>query len=235
MENQDLAPYCVRRATRRPGLEGKWDGPAWAHADTLTVRHFHPNSSDHRPLVQVRMVYDSEGVYGIFRVEDQYVLCTHTEYLGHVYEDACVEFFVHPKPDRGYFNFEMNCGGALLLFYIEDPTRLNDPARPDEEFVRSTPVPKPLGSRVRIGHSLPRVVAPEIETPVVWTLEFHIPFSLFETFVGPLGDAAGQEWRANFNKCADACSHPHWGTWAPLGEELNFHQPHRFGPIRFCP
>ncbi|MEW6117215.1 MAG: carbohydrate-binding family 9-like protein, partial [Nitrospirota bacterium] len=41
-----------------------------------------------------------------------------------------------------------------------------------------------------------------------------------------------REWRANFYKCGDATSHPHWASWAPV-EALNFHLPHCFGTICF--
>ncbi|MBO4512195.1 MAG: hypothetical protein J5746_05485, partial [Victivallales bacterium] len=36
-----------------------------------------------------------------------------------------------------------------------------------------------------------------------------------------------QEWTANFYKCADQTSHPHWITWAPL-TVTNYHQPNQF-------
>ena len=48
---------------------------------------------------------------------DQYVRCTHRTYGDPVYRDSCVEFFIQPKPGRGYFNFEFNCGGAFLCNY----------------------------------------------------------------------------------------------------------------------
>ena len=226
--------YVVRKAVGRPGLDGQWDGAAWGGADTLTVGSFHRESSDHHPLTQARMVYDDEGVYGIFRVEDRYVLCTHTEYLSDVSRDACVEFFVEPKPGKGYLNFEMNCGGVMLASYIEDCTRIDDPARPDQTFEKYTRLPWDVASQVAVYHSMPAVVATEIEDPVEWVLEFHIPFSVLETYVGPLGEVAGQRWRANFNKCAEDCSHPHWATWSPIGPELNFHRPDCFAPITFA-
>jgi hypothetical protein len=68
--------------------------------------------------------------------------------------------------------------------------------------------------------------------PTEWLLEFFIPFALLEKYVGPFGHVYNQEWRANFQKCADDTSHPHWASWAPI-DELNFHLPHCFGTIRF--
>jgi hypothetical protein len=50
-----------------------------------------------------------------------------------------------------------------------------------------------------------------------------------EPYCGPLRPVRGQRWRANAFKCGDQTSHPHWASWAPIGEALNFHQPGRFG------
>ncbi len=219
--------YTIRRVTVRPELEGRWHGPAWSWADTLDVAWFHPRSSDHRPRVQARVLYDDEALYVAFRVDDRYVRAVHTEYNGPVCLDSCVECFVRPRPDLGYFNFETNCGGTLHLSYVEDPTRTPD------GFKKRTFVPEGQGGAVRIYHSLPRRVEPERVEETVWTIEYAVPWGVFEAYVGPLGDLAGQEWRGNFYKCGDETSHPHWAAWAPLGEELNFHQPRYFAPLRF--
>jgi hypothetical protein len=237
MGDEHLPKYLVRRTATRPGLNGKWDSPVWRRAETLDVAHFHPKSSRHHPATQARLLYDAKHLYGMFRVKDRYVTCTHTGYQTHVYKDSCVEFFVQPKPGKGYMNFEMNCGGGLLLYYIADCTRKRNPADPDDEFNDFTRAPADIGSQVRIYHSLPYIVYPEITDPVEWFLEFHIPIAVLETYVGPLGDPRGQQWRANFNKCADESSHPHWAAWASIGEELNLHQPDKFGVLRFdeCP
>ena len=72
------------------------------------------------------MLYDANGLYGIFRVQDRYVRCVRTQYHDAVWKDSCVEFFAQPKPDRGYFNFEFNCGGAFLCSYITNPERTPD-------------------------------------------------------------------------------------------------------------
>jgi hypothetical protein len=79
---------------------------------------------------------------------------------------------------------------------------------------------------------MPEVVEPEIREPTIWFLEFHIPFALFEKHVGPLGKVGGQTWTANFYKCGDKTSHPHWASWSPV-DKLNFHLPRCFGNLVF--
>lgn len=220
--------YTIREAGLTPELVGQWDGLAWRQADILDVAHFHAQSSGHRPVTRAKVLYDDVYLYVIFRVEDRYVVSRHTEYQSRVCDDSCVEFFVRPKAGLGYFNFEMNCGGHLLLYYVEDPTRVGD------DFKKRTGVPPDLAANIVIYHSLPEVVKAERVEATTWCIEYAVPLVLFEEYVGPLGDLPGQEWWGNFYKCADASSHPHWAAWAPIGEELNFHMPEFFGTVRFA-
>ena len=203
-----------------------WDSPEWSGAEPLEIACFRPESSSHKPRTFVRLLYNAEGISGIFLVEDKYVRCIHTQYMAPVYKDSCVEVFVQPKPDRGYFNFEFNCGGAMLCSHIADPARVRGGFRDFAE------IPKEDGRRVRIDHSMPKIIEPEIIEPATWFLKFYIPFGLLETYVGPIGSVSGQKWRANFYKCGDETSHPHWASWMPLPEK-NFHLPQCFGTILF--
>lgn len=220
--------YLIRRIGARPELRGDWQGPAWCVADTLEVAHFLPESSEHRPRTRARLLYDEQGFYGIFRVNDRYVRCVRTEFQSFVSNDSCVEFFVQPARAPGYFNFEFNCGGTFLCYYVTDPDRSAG------SLAAYTPLAPEDGARVRIYHSLPETVEPEIEEDAEWFLEFFIPFSVLSRYAGPLGEARGAAWRANFYKCGDETSHPHWATWAPVPEK-NFHLPQCFGVIRFEP
>lgn len=197
--------------------------------DWLTLDHFHPRGSDHRPGVRARLWHDSDrNLLLRFEVEDRYVRSVCRAYQDPVCTDSCVEFFVQPKPDRGYLNFEMNAGGTLLLHHVTDPTT------GPHGFRGCEPVPWELGRKVRIASSLPAVVDPEITEPVTWWLEAVIPVEILETFVGPLGPLSGHSWRANFYKCGDRTSHPHWAMWSPIGEVLSFHQPAFFGQLEFA-
>jgi len=118
-----LIRYTIRRARRRPELRGLWSGPSWGTVPALEVAHFHPSGSEHRPATLARMQFDERWLYAHFRVRDRWVRAVCRRFQDPVWTDSCVELFVRPRPDRGYFNFEMSCGGVLLLYYIEDPTR----------------------------------------------------------------------------------------------------------------
>jgi hypothetical protein len=220
--------YRIRRAAAAPTWLDTWDSALWNTADTAAVSDFHPRSSSHRPETRVRLLYDRSNLYGRFQVRDSYLLCRHLHYQDPVYRDACVEFFVQPRADKGYFNFEMNCCGALLLRYVEDPTR-----GPAGELARSTPVPPDIASEIEIRTSLNGPIEPELLEVTDWSVFFVIPLGVLEHYTGPLGDPAGQVWRGNFYKCAEDNSHPHWASWSPIGSILNFHQPEAFGILRF--
>src|SRR5205823_2453752 len=105
--------------------------------------------------------------------------------------------------------------------------------RTPEGLKKSTPVPETLANVVKISSSLPRTVDREIVDPTHWTITASVPIGIFEHFLGPLGKLNHQKWSGNFYKCADHSSHPHWASWNPIGEELNFHRPEFFAPILF--
>jgi len=222
--------YLIRRVAAKPPLAGDLGAPQWRHADVAEIASFHPRSSDHRPQTAVWMLHDDDGLYVRFHVRDRYVVCTRTENQSLTCKDSCVEVYLEPFPgQKGYFNFEMNCGGTLLLFYVIDATR-----SPAGIFRHKHIVPQSLIDTMRIHHSLPRTLEKEIAEPVEWTLECFIPYSLMETYVGKLPPAGERgAWRGNFHKCADDSSHPHWASWSPIGEALNFHVPSTFGTFRF--
>jgi hypothetical protein len=219
--------YVVQWADALPDLATDWDDNAWARAETAELSHFRPEGSAHRPRVRVRLLHSVAGIRGIFEAQDRYVRSTRTNYMEEVWKDSCVEFFIQPRADAGYFNLEMNAGGAHLCCYIEDPERAPD------GFKKFTRLPAEIGRRIQVKSSLPKTVDPEISEAVRWQLNFMVPFKVLEQYVGPLGEVRGQEWRGNFYKCADDGSHPHWGSWAPV-DVFNFHTPRCFGTLQFA-
>ncbi len=198
----------------------------WRSIRACRVGHFRPEGSSHRPQTWARLCFDGEGLYGLFVVRDRYVRCVHRGYQSCVWKDSCVEFFVRPLRSNGYFNFEFDCGGSLLCSFIRDWTRTEGGFR-DRVFLDL-----PLLRKVKVYHSMRRRIEPEIARAVTWRLAFFIPFSVLHAYVGSLSIAAGSKWRANFNKCGDETSHPHWASWSPL-RRRNFHEPDCFGTLTF--
>lgn len=220
--------YIVRRANQAPDLSPDSDLSTWNAAETIHVDQFRPESSSHHPRTAARMLYDDTHLFVRFDVQDQFIRCIRDQYQDIVSKDSCVEFFLKPKKTTGYFNFEINCGGTLLLYYIEDPTRA-----PDAFFRKFKSLPPELGRQVEIKSSLPRRIDPEITAATDWQMTVAVPFSILESYTGSLTPVSGQTWEGNFFKCGDECSHPHWASWSPIEGVLRFHQPQFFGQFHF--
>ena len=220
--------YSVAWVDPLPRLSAAWDDPAWQPAQTAELNSFRPESSAHRPRTSLRLLHNGRGLRGVYQVHDQFVRSLGTHYFDEVWKDSCVEIFLQPKPGGGYFNLEMNAGGAHLCNYIEDPERVPG------GFKKCTRLPAAIGQRIEVRSSLPATVEPEMVEPVTWHINFLAPFEVFEHYTGALGDVRGQRWRGNFYKCGDEGSHPHWGSWAPV-DVFNFHTPRCFGTLCFAP
>ena len=219
--------YGINQTNQILLISGEWSDANWKSVPELEISNYRAEGSGHKPIVKVKMLYDLKHIYVFFKVIDQYVKCLHTDYQSPVWKDSCVEFFVSPMNTKGYFNFEINCGGTLLLYFIENWERT------ENGFKKFTKVDLETAEMVSITHSLPTLIKEEIQGPITWYIQACIKFSLFEKYLGPIGDPKGSEWYANFYKCGDETSHPHWGSWQPIAGELNFHRPDVFAPIKY--
>lgn len=206
-------------------MQGLWNGPVWGEIIPIDIASFRPEGSGYEPETKYKLAHCPDGLFGIFQVKDKYIHCVHTEFQSHVYKDSCVEIFLQPKPDKGYFNFEFNCGGSLLTYYISDHTPVGD------RFKEYLPLSPEADQLIKRFHSLPKMMQEEERDPMTWYLEFFIPFSIMEKHIGSLDFS--ENWRGNLFKCGDETSHPHWGSWAPV-DEFNFHTPHNFGSLQFA-
>lgn len=217
--------FCrLKRLITPPVIDAKWDKMPWKAIPSERIQNYMGKMPKHWPDTQVKIAYDDTAIYLIFRVKDQYVRAVADGYQSSVCKDSCVEFFFTPGEDlsNGYFNFEMNCGGTTLFAF--HPATGNDVVGiPESEY-----------KKIRIAHSLPEIVEPEIETPVTWTVEYGIPFDILKKYCTVTDSKPGVSWRANFYKCADHTSHPHWLTWSPIDFPTpKFHLPEFFGVLEF--
>lgn len=218
--------YTIARTKALPGFDPA--DPLWKLAGEGHIAHYHQESSEHHPAVRFRLLHDNEAVMALFLVDDQYVRSLVTALNGPVCTDSCLEWFFQPLAlEEGYVNLEVNAGGALLASHIRDWRRVPG------GFEDFNLLELELCEKVAVKTSLPPMVNPEETAPLSWWSIWKIPRAFFEGVFGPLGDFSGQVWRGNFYKCADATSHPHWGSYFPIGAALNFHMPEFFGAIHF--
>ncbi len=221
--------YEVRESSEKPALSGNWDEEPWISAATAEIKYFWEDGGTHRPNVRVKLVHYRRALYASFLVQDRYVRCIHRNDQEPVFKDSCVEIFLDPPGVPGYFNVEMNCGATLLMWYITDPQRDSE-----ERIKEALVIPVELLASIERVGTLPKTVDPEITEPTTWRLSYMIPLTLLEHVAGKQLPLKGSTWRGNFFKCGDDTSHPHWASWAPIGDgPLNFHQPDRFAGIVF--
>ena len=183
-----------------------------------------PDAPEHRPRTQAKVAYDDEALYVIFHVEDQYVRAVAPQHQSRVCSDSCSEFFFVTGTDinQGYFNIEMNCGG-IMLFHFQ-PVPKQDVVTVTQDHL----------AQMEVAHSLPATVDPEILDPTTWTVEYRLPIAILEKYCPVVKPSPGIVWHANFYKCADDTSHPHWLTWAHVDPSpRGFHRPDTFGELIF--
>jgi hypothetical protein len=175
----------------------------------------------YKPSASFRMAYSDKAIAILFEVKENHVRAAAMENNGPVWQDSCVEFFVTPGNAERYFNFEMNCGGTILLYHIKNLFTKEYELVPEYDL-----------ATIERYHTMPKFIDEEITEPVTWYLGFGIPIALFEKYSKISRDLSGQVWKANFTKCADRCSNPAWLSWQQF-EKCSFHQPDKFGDLVF--
>ncbi len=235
--------YIVKHTSVPAALDGDFENdPQWSEANVMEISNrMYPKYNifmklwramtgkakqealdPYAPETRLKLLYDEQFIYGLFEVKDQYVRATQSEYGQQACIDSCVEFFIRPQNNIRYYNFEFTAGGHILLYNITHLRR--------RQFV---PVAESDCKEVKIYHSMPSIVDPEITEPVTWRLGFAIPIALFVKLGYNVdSNLSGQTWTANAYKCGDETSHPHWYTWNPL-PKLDFHLPEHFGTLYF--
>jgi hypothetical protein len=197
----------------------------WQTIEPLTIDNWLwcDNNPALLPAVTVKCCYSQQGIYILFTVQEAYLLARCTDYQGEVWFDSCVEFFVAPN-SRGYFNFEINCIGNLLLHWNE----LGQAAQP---------IPLEHISNLKIKSSLPaEAINQPMPSPVEqYRVECFLPFHIFKRYCNAESPQPGENWRANFYKCGEELPNPTWGAWSTIigQDEPSFHHPEFFGTINF--
>lgn len=176
---------------------------------------------NYSPFVSFSVACSSKEIFLKYRVKENYLLAVNTETNQKVWEDSCVEFFFSPDESGKYYNFEFNAIGTCLVGYGEQRHNRRLMDKSVVESIRRRPT---LGKEP---------IPVEQTGELFWDLTIAIPFGLFgkrEQF-----PVVGRRYRANFYKCGDKLSVPHFLTWSPVNtEKPDFHAPEFFGDLVFC-
>jgi len=173
----------------------------------------------YKPEVKFIMAYGPKEIYLKFYVREAHTKAEKSEINEMVCQDSCVEFFVSPADDGLYYNFEFNPIGTI---HVSCGTGRHDRKR----------IEKDIAAKVRTLGSMGALPFSERSGDLSWTLTIAIPLEVFINH--ETGSLKGRTFRANFYKCGDMLTVPHYVTWNPvLTEKPDFHRPEFFGEIVF--
>lgn len=193
------------------------------------------------PDVRFRIAYNEKALLLHYQVNENFTKAEVAEDNGAIWTDSCVECFINPggkllpkaeaekSTDAGelaeageyYYNIEANAIGKLLIGCGKDR---HDRVRADKE----------VRDKVLRWSSLGREPFGERPQPQPWELCLVVPFSCF--FKHNIRSLDGAHIKANFYKCGDGLSVPHYLSWQPIhSEKPDFHRPEFFGEIQCKP
>ncbi|MCM1317618.1 MAG: carbohydrate-binding family 9-like protein [Bacteroides sp.] len=185
------------------------------HGVRRSLEHVNWPEYPYRPLTTFTCAHSGRYIYIDFFVRCNYLRAENYQPQSPVSEDSCVEFFVEPRGDGHYWNFEFNCIGAINASHRTErhnPTRLT---------------PEQL-AQIRVYPSCGTRPFKELEGIFTWNILVVIPLSL----IGVEYKGEPLQMRANFYKCASATSLPHYLSWAPIDTPApDFHRPEFFAPV----
>ena len=216
--------YKVEKLKKPIKIDANWNKKEWKNIKSIFINNYMGTVPCFKPETQVKMGYDKENIYVIFKVNDKFVRCVTSKINGPVYKDSAVEFFFSPDENTPlfYFNLEVNCGGTALFHYNLVPRR--ESKRLSEEEIK----------QIEIAHSLPKIIDPEIIEETTWIIEYKIPIVLLQKYSNVTIPNKGVVWKANFYKIAENSSNPHHITWSIIDKPYpNFHVPEEFGRLIF--
>jgi len=173
----------------------------------------------YKPDVKFNIAWGDREMYIKYYVRESHVKAEKSHTNDMVCEDSCVEFFVAPSDDGIYYNFEFNPIGTVLMGAGHGR---DDSIRADTSVVEAIRRLTSMGSEP----------FSEISGDISWTITLAIPLEAF--FHHRVGSLAGKSFRANFYKCGDKLSNPHFVTWSPVRTgKPDYHRPEYFGILKF--
>ena len=173
----------------------------------------------YRPDVAFSIGYTDNELLLKYYITENYFKAEKTVTNEMVCEDSCVEFFVSPGDEGIYYNLEFNGIGTCLM---GGGTGRQTSTRANPEVVE----------KIRRLTSVGKKPVAEREGEFTWTITIAIPYQVF--FHHQIRELKGKTYRANFYKCGDRLSVPHYITWNPVGtEKPDFHRPEFFGLLKF--
>ena len=186
--------------------------PIWDAVPVGAIDRFHWEGADaYRPKSCFQLCFvKGQGVHVRLWTDETQIRAVCQNRDDPVWEDSCLECFLEPVPGIGYLNVDMNPRGVYLAQW--------GAGREDRVFTKTLTALSPA-------------VAP-LPQKNGWGVSLFLPCALLTALCGRPFDAAAGRYRFCCFKCGDKTKHPHWASFAPMGENPpGFHAPDRFATL----
>ena len=214
---------AVPRLSATLNIDGVLNEQVWASAVRLTPFVRYDTMANSRTRTEVRLWYDTAALHLGWICEDDDIQATFTSRDSRFWEEEVVEFFVTPGTLDRYFELQWNPLGGTFDAIISNqigPDGRSERFEGDWSYTAAD-----MTYAVRVDGS----VQNSNDKDDRWTVEVRVPFT--DLRVPP--PAVGEVWRGNFYRFNRGRTHdPEQLSWSPVVWP-GFHQPTRFGFLRF--
>lgn len=205
-------------------VNGEGNSVHWKSADWVPIT-VQESTLPTRLSTQVKMLYSNNGIYFLFKCEDQKLTATLEKDFSALFKEDVVEVFLWPDQSVPvYFEYELSPLNYELAILVPNLNgRIQGWTPWSYEGKRKTQHATSIqGGKKKSGELIKS-----------WTAEFFIPFILLR----PLADRApqpGTQWRANLYRIDYDDGYTTW-TWQKTtkGTNGNFHEYNMFGTLVF--
>jgi len=171
------------------------------NTESQSIASINSASFNYNSEVRFRIAYFEDQIWLKFYVTEVSIRAKEINVNGTVSKDSCVEFFISTNKIWSYYNFEFNCIGVCHVGYnSKDERLLIDPAVLKNIKVKTTFGTQSFEEKIGEYH---------------WELMAIIPRVCLAYDNG--SDLMGLNATANFYKCGDEISTPHYVIWNPIG------------------
>jgi hypothetical protein len=172
----------------------------------------------YKPNLKFRIGHTGNEIWLKYYVQEKNILARETRINGDVYKDSTVEFFMSIDGEN-YYNFEFSCIGTPHVAY--------GPGRGNRTLISTE-----ILEKIEIKSTLGDQPFSEKSGNFEWEMMIRIPLSCFTFDNIKTFDKLNAT--ANFYKCGDETSDPHFVSWNPIkSENPDYHRPEFFGRVEF--
>lgn len=175
-----------------------------------------PMQFPYKPDCRFKITRSMKSIFLYFKIIEKDIKAVYDTDHDPVWQDSCVEFFCQLSDQKSYYNFEFNCIGACLA------------TKRDSRTDNIIPFNREQMGCIKRYASLGNDSFEPKKGIYEWKLTVEIPLFLIGIVPGDLPRVI----KANFYKCADESTAPHYLSWSLISApEPDFHRPEYFGEL----